>query len=68
MVTGFSFGLERLLKMHNAELESRKRFAGADKDKYTAGSKFQVDVPENSQGNFEDFHKGLAARIGDIFK
>ena len=65
VLVGFGLGLERLLKMHNKELESRKCSAGTEGDLYTPGSKFNFDVPEDSQGNIEDFHKGLVTRIGE---
>jgi len=66
VVEGFGLGLTRLLKIHNHELQSRNSFAATNKG-INAPLKFQMNVPEGNQGDVQDFHNGLDARIGDEF-
>jgi hypothetical protein len=68
VVAGFDMGLERLLRQHNEQMNWRPAQAtqGRKHSESTSNSssKFYIDVPEDKQGNIEDFDTGLTGRIG----
>ena len=64
VVKGFAYGLEKMLKDERMRLQDAFKQMDESVEKKQPNMKFEV-VPEMKCGTIEDFHNGLAARIGD---